>query len=144
MWLELCKVGFIPLSYYYYNNRKSPPPAWTYNDSWHKVSRKTISRAQRTPKEIVLPSKAEQQCFITDLEKLDLKAFVLSSFLVQPRFAKTSKYPALPSLPPTIMSLDRVHYQGLNEKNLVKICKDVFENLTIITKESTLFQSTLQ
>ena len=98
--------------------------------------------ASSVSKKIKPPSVAEQQSFISNLEKIAPRAAAISSFLVRPRIS--SKYPVLPSLPPTIVSLSRVHYKELSKSELEKVCQYIFHTLSMTSEESTLlFQSTL-
>ena len=103
----------------------------------------TRRRKSDAPKKIPEPSDEEKQEFLSTLQGFAPRAAVLSSVFVQPESC-LRKYPALPGLPPTIMSLSRVHYRELSKPELEKACEEVFESLAVTTEESTLLlQSTL-
>lgn len=93
-------------------------------------------------KEIKAPTDNEKK-FLQDIQGFSPGAAVLSSCFVQPT-SHRSKYPALPSMPPTLMSLGRVHYKDISKTELKNVCKDVFEELAISPEEFTLlFWSTV-
>ena len=103
----------------------------------------TKRRKSDAPKKISPPSEEEKQEFLSTLQGFAPSAAVLTSVFVQPESC-LRKYPALPSLPPTIMSLSRVHYRELSKPDLEKACEEVFENLAVSSEESALLlQSTL-
>ena len=106
------------------------------------------SKSNQEPKQmdITPPSETEKAEFWENLRKVSPKSVVLSACYKDESLKSDyqMRYPTVPGLPPTLMSLGRRKYRDMDTEKLMQACEDVFYKLCVTDKESKfLYHSTV-
>jgi len=95
--------------------------------------------------DITPPSETEKAEFWENLRKVSPKSVVLSACYKDESLKSDyqMRYPTVPGLPPTLMSLGRRKYRDMDTEKLMQACEDVFHKLCVTDEESKfLYHST--
>ena len=100
------------------------------------------------PKKTVItpPSETEKAEFLDNLRIVSPNSAVLSACYKDEALQSEyrTRYPTVPCLPPTLMSLGRRKYRDMNAEELTHACEQFFDEFCITNEESNfLFRSTV-